>query len=405
MATSHQPDVADSVNHCRLEYYNIMSVDYSDSRWDALRTLYYDSATTGSAQQLKRRLGTQYTLKQIEAFIKNQATSQRFHDRKRPTTFFPLSIGPTTQARPWYRVQVDLLDTSNLGPANRNQGRNFVYVAIDVFSRYGVAIPLRSKADQDCRSALTRLAATVERLPGHRKIDYLVSDNEASFSGQLYRDECKSLDIVPQYVPANDPSRHRSLAFVDRWCRTLRTNLEQAMDRNGNRQWSSELAAVVQNYNTTVHRFTNRTPEQMLTEAVQPNVLRLEVARRHQSNKAAKQKWARADIQVGSHVRYRLPTTVFSKKTKARFSDGVYTVRRVIDHCFYLLSFGPDDSPETAGIDNDTKFRKDELLLVDRPPSSKPAEASEDDMEQKYDSEGDADEERARRRLAREGLD
>lgn len=79
----------------------------------------------------------------------------------------------------------------------------------------------------------------------------------------------------------------------------------------------------------------------------------LEAAHRHQSNKAALQAWARTDIQVGSHC---LPMTILGKKTKASFSDGVFTVRRIVNSCFYYLSFEPDNQSESPDITNDTKF-------------------------------------------------
>ena len=383
--------------------------DYNDARWDALRAAYYNPATTGSAAQLKRRLGSAYTLKAISEWIRHQSTQQRFLQRNTPKPFFPMSIGGS-EARPFLRMQTDLIDASTLGPANRNGGNAWIYVSIDIFSRYAFAIPLRKKQDNDCRSALTKVAASVERL-GY-EIGSMTSDNEPSFLGGLYTAEAKEeLDIVLHFVPVDDPERHKSLSFCDRFCRTLRALLERYMDREGTPgQWLKGLEACMDNYNHSVGRFTGKTPNQLVAEGAEQREqdrLRFEVKRRHQTNRAAKQTWARegADIVVGTKVRFQLPTTIFSKRTKPKFSAGIHTVTRVIDHCFYNLSFGPDDSTDEApGLTSSTRFRAYELLVVSRPPQSKPrvSELSEDEMEGKYDSDNEAG---ASRRLAREGLD
>lgn len=69
----------------------------------ALRTGYYDPLTTGSAAQLKKRLGSAYSLRAITEWIKHQSSHQRFAQRHTPKPYYPMSIGgmPTIgSARP-----------------------------------------------------------------------------------------------------------------------------------------------------------------------------------------------------------------------------------------------------------------------------------------------------------------
>ena len=93
-------------------------------------------------------------------------------------------------------------------------------------------------------------------------------------------------------MPVNDPERHKSLSFIDRFCRTLRTLLERHMDREEMPgQWAKELEACIANYNDSVGRASGKTPKQLVEEGAAERELdrqRVEVKRRHQTNRAAR---------------------------------------------------------------------------------------------------------------------
>jgi hypothetical protein len=385
------------------------SIDYSSPRYDALKELYYDPKHgLQSAARLKQKV-PQYSVKEIEQWIKNQTTGQRFFERKQPKPYFPMSIGGL-EAKPFLTCQCDLLDLTNLNP-RVNSGYGYVWLMVDVFTRYVIATPMKGKADAECAHSLTRAVLSIEQ-KGF-KMETLVSDNEPSFTGRLYRSECKDNDVMQVFVPVNDPSRHKSLAFIDSMCRTLRRLLERYMEANDTNRWQPAFKDLIDNYNSTVHTRTHQTPDAMLTEPVEPNRIYQEVRRNRRIAKASGQVWAKADIVVGSKVRYLIPVSTFAKRTKARWSSGVFTVSRVVDNCFYYLSIGPEGEEETPGIDNNAKFRKYELQLVSSPPQSRPV-----NMELKYDDDGaepgsvEAQEDRIdyeaemsrRRRLGREGI-
>lgn len=189
---------------------------------NTLSDLYYDPQKGfQSATRLKQKLGSQYTLKQIETWLKNQTTDQRFKQRN-VIQFFPMAIPD----KPWLKCQVDLLDLTNLNP-NRNGGFKFVYIAIDLFSRFVIGIPLKSKTERSCVAALKEVIERVQR-QGF-EIGTMTSDNESAFKAHSYRDELKENDIVPEYVAIDAPSRHKSLAFVDRFSRAIRNLIERYM--------------------------------------------------------------------------------------------------------------------------------------------------------------------------------
>ncbi len=131
---------------CRIDI-RTMSTDFT-----ALKEAYYDPARTGSAEQLKRRLGSQYTL----AVIKE-----------------------------WIRQQTDLLDARAFGPAYRNGGYQYLFLSVDVFSRYAFCAPMKDKTDQQVASSVSRVCLQAEQLGF--EIREMVSDNEPAFTSTVYR--------------------------------------------------------------------------------------------------------------------------------------------------------------------------------------------------------------------------
>ena len=242
--------------------YTMSANDLTSSYYDALKALYYDprQGLSSSPARIKAKL-PQYTINQIDAWIKAQSLQQQFHKRTRPTTYFPLSISPGgTIAAPFRKLQVDLLDLSSMSPRN---GYKFVYLCADLMSRYIICFNQKSKNTGDCVGSLRQLGEEVHRL-GY-KIDILVSDNESAFKSESYRQECKELDITQQLVPVDDVF---GLAVSDVDCRTVRTYLSRYMEAYNDSDWSTVLPDIIHNLNNSIHRgLGNLTPQQIVDQS------------------------------------------------------------------------------------------------------------------------------------------
>lgn len=156
------------------------------------------------------------------------------------------------------------------------------------------------------------------------RIDTMTSDNESAFTSYLYKDELKDNDITPEYIETTSPSRHKSLAFVDRFCRTLRNLIEHYMDARNTNKWADVIDDLVENYNTSVHSSLGKSPQEAIRDPVDETAIYQEVRRTRKTAKASKQTWNRPDIEVGSRVRYLVPSVQFSKKTKPKWSRALY---------------------------------------------------------------------------------
>jgi hypothetical protein len=357
--------------------------------YDALRSAYTDPARgLQSAEQLKRKLGNQYTLKAIKEWIAQQNVQQRFYERRRPKPFFAMSRGQI----PYARAQIDLLDVTSLNP-NKNQGTHFLMLCIDAYSKYLTCVAIKTKSTDDVLPALKQ---TLEEICAVNSFapQVLDSDNEGAFLSLPVRAELKEDDVQQNIVKSGD---HLALSYINRVCRTMRTLIYKYREMTNSSDYMSGLPHLVQNYNTSWNRAIGCTPEEALKQQTQTDYVKNKTET--QNTRAAKQGWNKADINVGSSVRVALSPKLFDKLTKARWSDKVYEVDRTIGNVFFYVH----------GLSQ--RFRKYQLQLVADAPDS---DSDSDGMERKYPvddvPDGVQDDDYAaqrlqERRLAREGLD
>src|ERR1700710_993185 len=108
---------------------------------EALKEL-YNNPLTGFLSESKLyakaiSLGIKVTHNSVKEFLKQQEVSQVFHERK-VKHYFPLQ-----SQYPFQRIQIDLLDMSN----ETVRGFKFIFVAIDVYTRYAFCIPMKNKTE------------------------------------------------------------------------------------------------------------------------------------------------------------------------------------------------------------------------------------------------------------------
>lgn len=351
---------------------------------DQLRQIYYDP-TLGlrSAESLYRRsqeAGLNLTRKQVTDFYKKQATSQIFHQRKLKH-FFALS-GYSS----FGRVQIDLLDTLSLGPANLNGGTHFIMNCVDVYTRYAFSLPLKSKNASDCLRAFQTVVHEIELQIGFPPYQ-VDSDSESSFQSSAWRKYCKDNDIVQHFVPIGEKN---PVGVVESYNKTLRQLLQRYLVSHQTKKFVTALPQVVKNYNTSYHSSLKGSPQEALDGKVSiDNYIMTKNAR------ARKEIYNKIPLEVGDKVRLLLKKRPFQKGTEAKFTKTVHTITKIQNH-------------EYSVTDRDGFYLKRELLKVDevehRPQDEKDEKDEDSEPEEKYDSEEEKRERRNQRRLEREGL-
>ena len=343
-----------------------------------LRKLYYDpSAGLWSINKLHEKLkaqGLRLPLKTIKTFLHDQEVAQVFHER-RIKTYFPLIADA-----PFQRIQVDLLDVSNENYV-KNKSVHFLFVCIDVYTRYVLVVSQRNKSEAECTSSLRRVLHDIAELVGPYGLpSQMDSDNEPAFLSRGFKRLCAE-NHLEQHL--NVPGDFKSKGIVERFNRTLRSLLQKYMVAFNTEAWIDKLPDLVSNYNNTYHRTLKKTP----TQAIENND-GYEKDRAKQTAKAKEQPFNRDVIEVGDKVRVLRKKGVFDKGTEPRWSKHVSSVERV-DNGQYFVK------------ERKQPYRKAELLKIDRsersnaehslPPAVSPAAAAAEDPPLVVESGEDAD--------------
>ena len=157
------------------------------------------------------KLGVDFTSTEVRNFLNEQEPYQLFkHPVKNKIPVHAWNV--------FDKMELDLLDVSN----EENPGVKFMFIAIDVFSRYVFAYPIKNKGKEECARALKMLVT--EARP-----KVLVSDNESSFKSKLFRDICDDYDIKQEFVRVDD---YKSKPHVERFNRTMRKDIKKHTTQN-----------------------------------------------------------------------------------------------------------------------------------------------------------------------------
>jgi len=172
-------------------------------------------------------------------------------DRKQQFQPIPKPKFDTISAsKPRDAYQIDLADFSQLKRQNDNS--SFIFVCIDVHSRYALWLPCKTKSIRDVRACLKAVFATM----GHPK--NITTDFESSILSNEVQDWLTSLGISHWAVTG---VYKRNNAMAERNIRTLREMLTKMMATLGTRRYIGPLlAAANENYNSKIHRMIKATP-------------------------------------------------------------------------------------------------------------------------------------------------
>jgi hypothetical protein len=320
---------------------------------------------------LQRRDGYRYTLAAVKEFLRTQSTAERFTPYHKPSVYFPINHAAS---KPFERVQVDLMDMRNY---NGHQSRPFGFVMVDIFSRYALVVPITGKGLSECGRALRECLQKVAQLV-HYTPSRIDCDSEAAFqrnnsSPQSFGGICSANHIEIHQALYTDNGTTtalahdvRSLAFVDRFIRTLRDQLNRYYHSDGNRTktWMSELKPIIQQYNQTKHKSLKMTPAEVVAKPFDQVAIRRGNVQ-YEKTRAETQPWARVTLAVGDHVRVLLNRTAFDKGTNARWSDNIYPIVAIREGVYYEV--------------NDKLYRKYELLKTEQ--RNVPARRTQDDVD------------------------
>jgi hypothetical protein len=205
-------------------------------------------------------------------------------------------------------LSVDLADMQEW--ADINDGYRFILTAIDIHSRFAWAIPLKSK---EAKEVLAGIETIFE--DAGQKSKFIWSDQGGEFINKIANAYYKKYGIK-QYSTF---SEHKA-AVIERFNRTLKTNMWKYFTSKNTRRWIDELPWLIETYNTTVHSTIGKTPEDAFDIPDQKNIKVVEPVEKEQKVRFA----------VGDRVRISRTKGLFEKGFHNNWSREIYIITKVL---------------------------------------------------------------------------
>ena len=205
----------------------------------------------------------------------------------------------------WAADLVDMMAFSRF-----NGGTKYLLTVIDVFSKYGWIVPLKTKTGAEVARALKKIFR-------ERKPEKLWVDKGKEF----YNKDVKNLLNINNILIYSTENEEKS-SVVERWNRTMKEKMFQYFSANSTRKYIDVLDDMVDHYNRTVHSSIKITP--------------VEASKKKNENKVwihlysfpepPKQK---PKFSVGDRVRIGRKKSKFEKGYTVRWTEELFKIHKV----------------------------------------------------------------------------
>ena len=219
---------------------------------------------------------------------------------------------------------IDLADMIDYKISN-NKGYRYMFIVIDIFSKYLWAIPLKNKYSKTKTNEFSNILTTLKR-----KLLKIESDRGTEFYNSIFQNFLRAKNIQ-HYSRYTD----KGPSIAERVIKTVRSLLKKPVFEKGKADWLSELPSVTKQYNNTIHSSTKMTPIQASKKANEELVY---------SNLQDRRQKQRPKIKLGDLVRTSEITRVFSKGDSTNYNYKLYTITEVIHDTIpsYRIDYLPE---------------------------------------------------------------
>ena len=199
----------------------------------------------------------------------------------------------------------DLIDMQSF--AKCNGGIKYLLTVIDVFSKYGWIVPLKSKTGAEVAEAFNTIFKEGRR-PGKLWVDK---------GKEFYNKNVKELG-VELYSTENEEKS----CVVERWNRTMKERMFKYFTASSTRKYVDVIGEMVDNYNTTRHSSIKMTPV-AASEKKNERIVWLNLYGNEPAPKLT------FKFKVGNKVRITKKKGIFDKGFTPRWTEEIFTVSQV----------------------------------------------------------------------------
>ena len=244
----------------------------------------------------------------------------------------------------------DLVDMQSFAKANK--GYKYILMIIDVFSKYGWGIPLKTKTGVEVASAFENLWKKA-KVPHPKK---LWTDKGREFYNKSMN-KLLSKNNIELYSTENEEKS----SIVERWNRTIKRNMWKYFTANNTTKYIDVLPKIIAKYNTTYHRSIKSTP----TLAREPsNRQHVEEALYGRKSPPLK----RPKFKVGDRVRILKKKKTFEKGFTPSWTEELFTVSEVkrTNPPTYTIEDTKGESVQGTFYEQELQKTKQEIYRIEK---------------------------------------
>ena len=214
---------------------------------------------------------------------------------------------------------VDLADVSNVG--KYNDGIQFLFILIDIFSRYLWVIPLKDKKHQGIIGGLKQVFSQ------GRKAKWIRSDKGSEFNNRWVKTFLKK-EGVEYFVTHNETKAN----YAERVIRTLKVMMYRYFTHKQTYKYQTILQDLVYNYNHRPHRSlngrvpadVNATNEAMVWKKQYVDSLKPKTTIKKENKPKKTRK--RYKFKVGDYVRLSHMKHTFQRDYQEKWTEEIFIV-------------------------------------------------------------------------------
>jgi hypothetical protein len=289
-----------------LSLYIIMAPPLSKEQEDILKDIYYNQKMFFGRDKLFQYIKLNYpeskiSRRQVMSFLESQETYQL----NKPV-IQKKSTRPVLTQKPGY-IQIDLIDMQSY----KERNFTFILTSVDTFTRKANAIPITQKSGVSISKALPKLLSVYD------KVSVVQSDQGTEFLNPQVQSFFDSKGIKHITSKAYTPT---SQGKIERFNGTLKRLIFQNISATNKNLWVQDLPKLVENYNSTIHRMTNKNPENVLVNDIEVKEKQSKYFNQNPQNTKVK------DLKVGDRVRVVLKKQKLDKKSYNTYTKEIYTI-------------------------------------------------------------------------------
>jgi hypothetical protein len=211
-------------------------------------------------------------------------------------------------------MAADLVDMQYF--AKTNKGFRYILMVIDVFSKYGYAIPVKNKTAEEMVKAFTQLWDL-----GMPHFRLLWTDKGREFDNKQMRELLSSRNVHMYWTENEEKS-----TVVERWNRTIKQWMWKYFTKHRTGVYIDILPQLIEKYNNTYHRSIKCTPADARKPSNHQHVFNALYAGTNKSDKKLREP---PKFHVNDQVRITKKKGHFEKGYTTNWTEEVFIVTEV----------------------------------------------------------------------------